>query len=209
MSRERAERRHREVLRLYAEALASFGRRVPAVARNQWQAPTPCAGWSVRDLVNHVAAEQLWAPELLLGATPAEVGDRFEGDVLGADPAAGWARAAAGARAAFAVPDALALTVHLSYGDRSALDYCTQLTIDLVVHTWDLARATGQDSHLAPELVEFGLHEVAPYADRLAATERFAAPVPTAPNADPQTRLLGLVGRHSAPHPPVDPELAD
>lgn len=79
MSRERTERRQREVLRLYDEALASFGRRVQAVARNQWQAPTPCAAWSVRELVNHLTAEQLRAPELLLGATPAELGDRFEG----------------------------------------------------------------------------------------------------------------------------------
>ncbi|WP_329561672.1 TIGR03086 family metal-binding protein [Kitasatospora sp. NBC_01266] len=209
MSRERTERRQREVLRLYDEALASFGRRVQAVARNQWQAPTPCAAWSVRELVNHLTAEQLRAPELLLGATPAELGDRFEGEVLGEDPAADWARAVAGARTAFGMPYALALTVHLPHGDRSALDYCAQLTVDLAVHTWDLARATGQDTHLAPELVEFALHEVAPYAERLPATERFAAPVPTAPDAAPQARLLGLVGRYAAPYPPVDPELAD
>ncbi|MEY9949657.1 TIGR03086 family metal-binding protein [Kitasatospora sp. GAS1066B] len=209
MSRERTEQRQREVLRLYREALASFGRRVQGVAPNQWPAPTPCAAWPVRELVNHLTAEQLWAPELLLGATLAEVGDRFAGDVLGADPAAGWARAAAGARAAFGVPHALMLTVHLSYGDRPALAYCAQLTVDLAVHTWDLARATGQDTHLAPELVEFALREVAPYTDRLAASERFAAPVPTAPDAAPQTRLLGLVGRLATPFPAVDPELAD
>ncbi|MGF1432110.1 TIGR03086 family metal-binding protein [Kitasatospora sp. LaBMicrA B282] len=208
MSLEHSQRRQREVLRLYHEALASFGRRVQGVARNQWRAPTPCTDWTVHDLVNHLTVEQLWAPELLLGATLAEVGDRFAGDQLGADPAAAWTRAANAAWTGFGVPDALVLTVHLSYGDRPALDYCTQLTVDLAVHTWDLARATGQDTHLAPELVEFALHALAPYADRLVATGRFAAPVPTAPGADPQTRLLALVGRHSAPLPPVDPELA-
>ncbi|WP_051969798.1 TIGR03086 family metal-binding protein [Kitasatospora azatica] len=205
-AKDRTERRGREVVRLYAEATASFGRRVHQVARNQWHSPTPCADWSVHDLVNHLTAGQLWVPELLMGATIAEVGDRFDGDMLGADPVAAWTSAATAARAAFTVPGAMDLTVHLSYGDRAALDYCAELTVDLTVHTWDLAHATGQDAHLAPELVEFALHEVTPYADQLAASGAFAPPVATPPQADPQTRLLGLLGRRAAPPLQIDPE---
>ncbi|PYC75867.1 TIGR03086 family protein [Streptomyces tateyamensis] len=187
--------------------MASFGRRVAGVAANQWSAPTPCEGWSVRELVNHLTVEQLWVPELLLGATIAEVGSRFDGDRLGGDPVAAWTAAAAAARTALTGPYALELTVHLSYGDRSALEYCSELTVDLTVHTWDLARATAQDAHLAPELVDFALHEVTPYADQLAGTGYFAPAVPTAPDADPQTRLLGLLGRRTEPEPRIDPEL--
>lgn len=143
MTRESGGQREREVLRLHAEALASFGRRAHLVAANQWSAPTPCSDWTVRDLVNHLTAEQLWVPELLTGSTVAEVGGRLDGDVLGEDPAGAWSTAAARAREAFTVPGALELTVHLSYGDRSALAYCAEMTVDATVHTWDLARATG------------------------------------------------------------------
>ncbi|GAA1255550.1 TIGR03086 family metal-binding protein [Kitasatospora nipponensis] len=205
-TRDTAEERQREVLRLHAEALASFGRRVQGIARNHWDASTPCSDWTVRDLVNHLTAEQLWAPEMLLGATVAEVGGRHQGDVLGQDPVAAWTAAAAGARTAFTVPGALELTVHLSYGDRSALDYCAEMTVDATVHTWDLARATGGDTHLAPELVDFALTVVTPYADQLAASGYFAAAVPTPPDADPQTRLLGLLGRRGAVTAQIDPE---
>ncbi|GAB2728480.1 TIGR03086 family metal-binding protein [Kitasatospora kifunensis] len=209
MSQERAERRRREVLRLYAEALASFGRRVQGVAANQWQTPSQCSGRSVRDLVNHLTAEQLWVPELLRGATPCQVGERFAGDVLGADPAASWSAAAGSARAALSAPGALQLAVRLSTGELPALDYCAQLTVDLTVHTWDLASATCQDPHLAPELVEFALHELAPRPGPRTVSGCVAPVVPTAPDADPQTRLLGLVGRRAAPHPPFDPELTN
>ncbi|WP_327070324.1 TIGR03086 family metal-binding protein [Kitasatospora sp. NBC_01302] len=209
MSQEGADRRRREVLRLYAEALASVGRRVQGVAANQWQTASPCSARSVRELVNHLTAEQLWVPELLRGATPCQVGGRFAGDVLGADPAASWSAAATAAREAFGAPGALELAVRLSTGERPALEFCAQLTVDLTVHTWDLARATGQDPHLAPELVEFALHELAPRPGPAVAVGCFAPAVPTVPHADPQTRMLGLVGRRCAPQPPFDPELTD
>lgn len=87
----------------HGEALDLFTDRVHAVRADQWGASTPCAEWSVRDLVNHLTAEQLWVPPLVSeGRTMAEVGDAFDGDVLGDDPVAAWDRAAAAARAAFA-----------------------------------------------------------------------------------------------------------
>jgi hypothetical protein len=58
-------------------------------------------------LVKHLVSEQLWVPHLLRGDTIAEVGDRYEGDVLGADRSRAWERAAVDARAALAAPEAL------------------------------------------------------------------------------------------------------
>jgi len=81
----------------FASAMAEFDRRVRAVRPEQWHNPTPCTEWDVRALVNHLVAEQLWAPLLLDGATVEDVGDRFDGDQLGADPVAAWASAAAAA----------------------------------------------------------------------------------------------------------------
>jgi len=183
------------LLRVHAGALARFGRHVREVADDQWEAPTPCTDWTVRDLVNHLTAEQLWVPELLAGARVSDIGDRFDGDVLGHDPAAAWTAAEEAARAAFAFPGALARTVHLSYGDRGADGYCREMAVDAVVHAWDLAEGLGADSRMDPEAADFALAEVSPIADGLASSGLFAPPVQVAAGADAQARLLGLMGR--------------
>ncbi|MDH6577900.1 TIGR03086 family metal-binding protein [Kitasatospora sp. MAP5-34] len=194
-----------EAVRRYARALAHFGRRVFQVAEDQWPLPTPCTEWSVRDVVNHLVSEQLWVPELLAGATVQEVGDRFDGDVLGSDPAATWSAAEAAACDAFAVlaeGGGLDRTVHLSYGDTSALAYCRQMTSDATVHAWDLTRALGGHARLPEDLVEAALAEVTPYAHALSATGLFAPAVEVAPGASRQTELLALLGRRTGWRPP-------
>ncbi|MFD5420195.1 MULTISPECIES: TIGR03086 family metal-binding protein [unclassified Streptomyces] len=184
------------LLEQHAAALRLFGERVRAVADGQWGAPTPCTEWTVRDLVNHVTGEQLWTVPLVTeGRTVAEVGDGLSGDLLGGDPAGAWERAAAAARAAFAAPGALERTVVLSYGPTRAAAYCAELTADCVVHAWDLSRGIGADDRLPDGLVEFSLKEVMPYADGLAASGLFAAPLEVPAGADAQTRLLALLGR--------------
>ncbi|MEV7783138.1 TIGR03086 family metal-binding protein [Kitasatospora sp. NPDC088351] len=182
----------------YAEALAAFGDRVRLVTPRQWDAPTPCADWSVRDLVNHLTGEQLWVPELLMGSTIAEVGGRFDGDVLGDDPVAAWTAAADAAREAFAVPGATELTVHLSYGDVSAQYYLDQLTSDAVVHTWDLAEGIRRRTRLPAGLVEFALGEFTGYGN-LSGSGLFDPPLRVPAGAGPQARLLALTGRRDRP----------
>ncbi|WP_369213073.1 TIGR03086 family metal-binding protein [Streptomyces flavofungini] len=180
----------------HGEALDLFSDRVHAIRPDQWDAPTPCTDWNVRDLVGHLTGEQLWVPPLVRdGATIESVGDSFEGDVLGPDPVASWDTAAAAARAAFREPGALDRTVHLSSGESSATHYCGQMTMDLVVHAWDLSRAIGADEKLPADLVEFAVREVTPYADELAGTGLFDRAVEPPPGADQQTRLLNMLGR--------------
>ncbi|WP_275461822.1 TIGR03086 family metal-binding protein [Streptomyces noursei] len=185
-----------DVLRTHDEALTLFGARVHAVRDDQWEAPTPCTQWSVFDLVNHLTAEQLWVPRLVRdGATIAEVDGDFDGDQLGEDPVGAWDRASAAARSAFAAPGALHRSVHLSYGTTPADAYCTQLTADAVVHAWDLSRAIGADERVPAHLVSAALREVEPYAEALAGSGLFAAPVEPPADADDLTRLLCLLGR--------------
>ena len=97
-----------------AGAIDGFGERLKVVGAAQWEAATPCGDWDVRTLVNHVVGELLWLPPLLAGQTIAEVGDRFDGDVLGDDPLATFVAAAAAARAAFGRDGAQDGTVHLA-----------------------------------------------------------------------------------------------
>src|SRR5690348_16297556 len=82
---------------MFGRAVAEFDARVRQIGEQQWQAKTPDEGWSVRDLVNHLVGEDLWAPPLLAGSTIDEVGDRFEGDVLGSEPKAAWTAASVAA----------------------------------------------------------------------------------------------------------------
>lgn len=179
----------------FVRGVAEFDRRVRSVRAEQWGNSTPCTEWDVRALVNHVVTEQLWAPLLLDGATVEDIGDRFDGDQLGDDPVAVWASVAAAAREAFAAPGALRRSVELSYGRRPAQGYCQEMTMDLTVHAWDLARGIEADERLDPELVSDVLAFIEPQVEQLAGSGLFAPPVAVSDDADAQTRLLALLGR--------------
>jgi uncharacterized protein (TIGR03086 family) len=181
----------------FGAAMDECDRRVRSVRPQQWRNPTPCSEWDVRALVNHLVTEQLWAPLLLGGATIDDIGDRFDGDQLGDDPVQAWASAAAAARDAFAAPGALRRPVELSYGRRPAEGYCQEMTLDLTVHAWDLARGIEADDRLGEELVNGVLTFIEPQVEQLAATGLFAPPVAVGDDADAQTRLLALLGRRA------------
>lgn len=185
----------------YEKAVGEFGARVRQVRPDQWHHATPCAQWDVRELVNHLVVEQLWAPLLLDGATVDDVGDRFDGDQLGDDPVTTWTSAAAAAQQAFAAPGALRRSVELSYGRRPAEGYCQEMTMDLTVHAWDLARAIGADEQLDAELVSDVLVFIESQVDQLAGTGLFDPPVEVGGDADVQTRLLALLGRRAKQSP--------
>lgn len=142
-----------ELLELYRRSLAEFTGRVSKVRDDQWTAPTPCDDWDVRTLVNHVVYEDRWALPLFRGATLAEVGDRFEGDLLGADPAGNAREAADDSVRELATPGALDRTVHLSFGDTPISEYVNQLVAEHIVHGWDLAVAIGADTRMDEEAV--------------------------------------------------------
>lgn len=162
----------------------------------RWDAPTPCSEWSVRELVNHLTSEQLWAPELLAGRTIAEVGDRFDGDVLGDDPVTAWRLAITAAGAAFAQEGVIGRTVELSSGPRPAHEYLDEMVTDLAIHGWDLATALHMDETIDPPTVDRLLIE---WTDRVGELGHplFADPLPSTPSDDPQTQLLALFGRRT------------
>ena len=181
-------------IEMYQRSVEEFGQRIMAIGADDWARPTPCTDWSVRDLVRHLVYEELWTPPLLAGATVAEIGDRFEGDILGDDPQVAWKEAAAHAVAA-ATPGVLERTVHLSFGDFPGQDYLGQLTADHTIHAWDLARAINADERLDPGLVQFVHDFMAPQAEQWAAAGVFAAQVDVPADADVQAKLLALSGR--------------
>lgn len=139
---------------LYHRTVDGWAARVDAVGTDQWAATTPCADWDVRTLVNHVVGEDLWTEPLVRGETIEEVGDRFDGDLLGDDPRGTATRAAGLASVAVAGALPAGKPVHLSYGDEALEEYVAQLAADHLVHGWDLAVATGGDTALDGDVVE-------------------------------------------------------
>jgi uncharacterized protein (TIGR03086 family) len=184
-----------DVLVAHRSALRQFDNRVYEIGPRQWHDPTPDTEWDVTALVRHLVYEQLWVPPLMAGKTIAEVGDAFEGDILGEDPVAAWASAAAAVREAVSRPGALDRKVHLSFGEVAATEYLWQLTVDLVVHAWDLARAIRAEENMPNDLVSAALDHARDLAADWQGSELFAPPIPVPGCTDDLTELLALLGR--------------
>jgi uncharacterized protein (TIGR03086 family) len=180
---------------MHRRAVDGFGERVHAVRDEQWNRPTPCPDWDVRALCNHIVNESLWTPPMFAGQTIEEVGDRFDGDVLGDDPKKQWDETARAAVDAVQQDGAMDRIVHLSFGDVPGREYALQLFADYLIHSWDLARGIGGDDNLDPELVD----ECAKWFESMEDLYRSGGAIGDRPGvsdgADPQTRLLAMFGR--------------
>lgn len=181
-------------IELYRRSVEDFDRKIQSVRDDQWNNPTPCTEWDVRALVNHIVYEDLWAVDLLGGKTIEEVGDRYEGDVLGDDPKAAWADASKRAVDA-ANRVALDQPVNVSWGQIPASEYLDQLFMDHVVHGWDLAKGTGGDTDLDTNLVEACWSAAKQQEDMIRGSGAFGDQQGVPDDADTQTKLLALMGR--------------
>jgi uncharacterized protein (TIGR03086 family) len=176
-------------------AMRGFAARADRVRAEDLGRATPCTDWDVRALVEHVIGELLWTSPLLAGRTIADVGDSLAGDHVGTDAATGSAVAIAAAQDAVVDITDWSAPVHVSYGDVPAHAYVDEVATDVLVHTWDLARAVGADEQLDPELVQLALERLDGQQEMLASTGLFGTPVVVADDAPPQTRLLAALGR--------------
>jgi uncharacterized protein (TIGR03086 family) len=184
-----------DIAELHAQALDATGRVVGGVAADRWSAATPCTGWDARALVNHLVSGNLWAAELAAGGTIEGVGSRLDGDVLGDDPAAAYADSAAAAAAAFRRPGALDAPCAVSYGPVPGSVYAGHRFLDVLVHGWDLASATGQDYALDPKLMEACLEVIEPQLEAFRGAGAFGPEVAVPADASAQTRFLAVLGR--------------
>jgi uncharacterized protein (TIGR03086 family) len=187
-----------DLLDAHTRSLDATGRMVANVRSEQWDAPSVCDGWTVRELVNHIVGGNLWVAELTVGKSIDEVGDRLDGDVLGDDPAAAYRDSAEVADRAFRRPGALDAPAAVSYGPVPGSAYCGHRFLDVLIHGWDLASSTGQDTQLDPDLVEELWAVVEPQQDLLIGSGAFGDEHEIPPHADRQTQLLALLGRHPA-----------
>ncbi|MFG2598182.1 TIGR03086 family metal-binding protein [Streptomyces sp. NPDC048462] len=183
---------------------SEFTRRLRAVRPEQWTAPTPCAEWDVRHLVNHMARGNLSYVSLLEGGTAADFLRLRDEDALGGDPVGAHIRSVRECAEAFRRPGALQQILDHPLGPVTGGQALAVRTTDATIHTWDLARAVKAPEKLAPELVawiEDHLAEIyAGLAESPVSTETtrrfFAAPgAPRVGGEARQARLLRLMGR--------------
>lgn len=182
---------------VHARALDATRAPVAGVEGEQWDLESLNEGWSVRELVNHIVTGNYWAEELASGKTIEEVGDRLDGDVLGDDPVAAYDDSATRAAAVFRRPGAMDAPCAVSYGPVPGSVYCGHRFLDVLIHGWDVAKSTSQDTTLDPELVEACWVVVEPQLDMLKGSGAFGTEVEVPDDADLQTRLLAALGREA------------
>ena len=184
-----------DLVALFKRSTDRFGELVDSVGDDAWDNDTPCDDWNVRELVNHVVGEQLWAPHLVAGETIADVGDRYDGDVLGSDPKATWRSSIGPSVQAFEGAD-LDGTVHLSYGDEQTREYLVQMLTDAAVHGWDLAKGIdAADATIDGETAELLLDHWTEREAMVRGSGVFGDQVKVSDDASAQDKLLGLLGR--------------
>jgi uncharacterized protein (TIGR03086 family) len=182
---------------LYIRAMNATGAYLDVVRGEQWLGPTPCSEWNVKQIADHLIGENLWAAELLRGRTIEEVGNGLDGDLAGDEPAAAYGASVRAASRAVSAPGAMEATCHLSFGDYAGSDYAAQLLLDTLIHGWDIAKATGQNTRLDPELVDACLPIAEPLTNQSRGAGVLGENLLVSSDADRQTRLLALVGRRA------------
>ena len=156
---------------------------------DQWDSPTPCTDWTVRKLAGHVVTTHGRVVSAVTGETPADADEA-------ADLVAQWAAARQVVTEALADPTRAGQEVSGMFGTQSFESLVSRLLCaDLLMHTWDLARATGQDERLDPAGVSAAYEFLAPLDEALRRPGGFAPRIEPARGSDDQTRLLNFCGR--------------
>ncbi len=184
-----------DLVDLHRRACEYFGDQVRLATDDQWDGETPCTDWNLRQLVNHIVNEDKWAVPLMQGSTLEEVGDKFEGDLVGDDPGSAYEEASREALEVIGEPGALERTVNVSWGQISGAEYVGQLFLDHVIHGWDVAKSTGSDTSLDPELAEAAYDMAKPQEEALKASGYFGDKIEASEDDDLQTKLLAIFGR--------------
>jgi uncharacterized protein (TIGR03086 family) len=178
-------------------ATEGFDAVIAQVRGDQWDAATPCEGWTVSDLVSHVVGGNAMSVAMLDGASREDATPFLAGLPLGEDPVATFRDGAAAQIAAFEADGAMDRMVSHPMMDMPGSQAIQFRIGDLALHTWDLARAIGADETLNPELVEVVYERMAPMADMLGQVGVFGEGQSgtVGDQAGLQHKLLDLAGR--------------
>jgi len=182
-------RRMSDIADRYRRLSADLTGTIEGVPDDRWSSPTPCEGWDARQLARHLVESQ--GQFLGLVGIPPEPGPSVDDE-----PADAWVAARDQLQAALDDP-ATATREFDGFDGRSTLERAVErfICLDLIVHRWDLARATGQDERLQPDDVEWAHQAAASFGPMLRMEGVCGPEVEVPEDADPQTRMLAFGGR--------------
>jgi uncharacterized protein (TIGR03086 family) len=176
-------------LERYRSIADGFSVRLAGVGADQWSLSTPCTDWSVLDLAAHVIGTHRGVLCSLEGGKPDEVEKE-------ADLTPQWRRASQAILDALADETKAGTMVGGMFGEQTFESLVGRLLCsDTLLHSWDLARATGQDEQLDPVAVAACAAFLTPIDDAIRRPGGFAPKIEPPSDADEQTRLLCFCGR--------------
>ena len=180
-----------EISDRYRRVASRFTARVNEVSEEAWSNPAPCEGWVARDVVRHLVE---WIPAFLEAANGPSLP---KGPSVDDDPVTAWTTVNDGIQTLLDDPDASAAEISHPQAGTHRFDeaVATFFLGDVVVHTWDLARATGLDETLDADVVHEMLVGMEPLDDMLRASGQYGPKVEVDDSADEQTRLIAFTGR--------------
>ncbi len=181
-----------ENLRNFTRAVYGMDAVVQRVPEAAWDNPSPCEGWSARNVLAHQigvlrgATETIASGEMKRVAQPEEL----------PDPVSEWNKTRDGVLAALDQKGALNQEGEFWFGPMSIDQFISVVQWDPLTHGWDIAKATGVEPSLDPELAQRSYDTIAPMRANLAKRNLVAeAEVEVSAGADIVDRYLGLVGR--------------
>ncbi len=180
-----------EIAERYRRVAARFTDRADEVPPEAWQRPAPCEGWVARDVVRHMVE---WMPAFLASANGPALPP---GPSVDDDPAGAWRNLNGALEALLDDPVVSATEISHPQAGTHRLDdaIATFFLGDVLVHTWDLARATGLDETLDADVVHDMLVGMEPMDEMLRQSGHYGAKVEVPNDADEQTRLIAFTGR--------------
>lgn len=181
-----------EIVERYTALADQFGARVEATPDSGWSKPSPCEGWTAKDVVSHVVGNQV---NLVRGVT----GDDLAIDV-DADPKGAWLASYAAVKSALSTPGALQTPMQGPVGEIPASELVGRfLSNDVLVHTWDFARSVGGDENIDADAVTHAYSALQPMDAMLRQPGVFGPKVEPAADADEQEQFLNFLGRITRP----------
>ena len=181
-----------DIAERYARITGTFTARVRAVPAEAWDNPSPCEGWTARDVVRHLTD---WIPGFF-GPQGVDFGTVPSVDD---DPVGAWETVQEALAKALGDPELSARPIETPFSTQSFAETVDMIvTGDVFTHTWDLSRATGQSEQLDPEQLQLMLTGMGSIPEEaLRGDGMFGPRIDVPDDVDDQTRFLAFVGRRA------------
>jgi uncharacterized protein (TIGR03086 family) len=170
-------------------SLEVTGSTIDAIAEDQWELPTPCTEWTVRQVAEHLIGGNDLFTRALGGDAPAV-------PPTGRALPEAYHESAVRLLAAFRQPGVMDSVVQVPFGSVPGAVALGLRVTEILVHGWDLAQATGQAPSFPEDAAEHALAFTAPMLERIPPERQpFGPPQPVDPGAPAIDRLASCLGR--------------